>query len=78
VDAGIKKRLSVSKRAEETFNMERFNLMKLNDVEVKEHCQVKIYNTFAALENFDDVDISRVWNSITESIESSASGSRSL
>jgi hypothetical protein len=39
---------------------ERFNLRKLNDVDVKELYQVKISNRFAALENLDDdVDISR-------------------
>jgi len=31
--------------------MERFNLQKLNDVEVKEQYQVKISNMFATLEN---------------------------
>jgi hypothetical protein len=42
--------------------MKRFNLWKLNDGEVKEHCQVKISNRFAALENLDDiVDNKRAW-----------------
>jgi hypothetical protein len=46
-------------------DMERFNLKKLNDVEVIGQHQVKISNWFAALENLDDdddddVDISRV------------------
>jgi hypothetical protein len=35
--------------------MERFNLKKLNDVEVKEKYQVKISNRFAALETFTSV-----------------------
>jgi hypothetical protein len=41
--------------------MARFNLKKLNDVEVKEQYQVIISNMFAALENLFDggVDISR-------------------
>jgi hypothetical protein len=38
--------------------MERFNLKKLNDVEVKEEIQVKISNNFVALENSDNVLIS--------------------
>jgi hypothetical protein len=42
--------------------MERFNLKKLNDVEVKEQSQVKMSNILASLENLDDdVDISRAW-----------------
>jgi hypothetical protein len=48
------------------YDMERINLKKLNDVEVKEQYQVKISNRFAAVENLDDddsdsddVDISR-------------------
>jgi hypothetical protein len=39
--------------------MEMFNLKKFNDVEVKEHYEVKISNRFATLENLngdDDVD----------------------
>jgi hypothetical protein len=31
------------------FDAERFNLRKLNDMEVKEQCQVKISNRFSAL-----------------------------
>jgi hypothetical protein len=34
--------------------MQRFNLRKLNYVEVKEHYKVKILNKFASLENFGD------------------------
>jgi hypothetical protein len=34
--------------------MQRFDLRKLNDAEVKEQYQVKITNRFAALESFDD------------------------
>jgi len=55
------------------YDMERINLKKLNDVEVKEQYQVKISNRFAAVENLDDddsdsddVDISRTWESIRE------------
>jgi hypothetical protein len=50
--------------------MERLNIKKLNDMEVKEQYQVKISYRFAALEELDDdddddddddVDISRAW-----------------
>jgi hypothetical protein len=47
--------------------MERFNLKKLNDVEVKELHQDKISNRYAALKNLDDnVIIDRAWESIRE------------
>jgi hypothetical protein len=36
--------------------MERSNLRKLNDVDVREEYQVKIWNRFVAFENFDDDD----------------------
>jgi hypothetical protein len=42
------------------FDMERHNLKKVDDVEVKQQYQVKISNRFSALENLDDdVDIIR-------------------
>jgi arginine utilization protein RocB len=47
----VKERLSVSKRPAQKFDMERFNLRKLNDMKVKEQYQVKIPNRFAAVEN---------------------------
>jgi hypothetical protein len=61
--------------------MERFNLQKLKDVEVKEHYQVKISNRFAALGNMDDddddddVDINRAWECIRQSTKASATDS---
>jgi hypothetical protein len=36
--------------------MERFNLKKLNDMEVNELYQVKVSNSFAAFQNLDDDD----------------------
>jgi hypothetical protein len=55
------------------FNMERFNLKKLNDIDVKEQYQVKVSKRFAAFKNLDDgdVDINRAWGSITEYIKDS-------
>jgi hypothetical protein len=54
VAAKLRERLSVSKRVAGKLEMQRFDLRKLNDAEVKEQYQVKITNRFAALENFDD------------------------
>jgi hypothetical protein len=41
----------VSKQAAQKVDMERFNLKKLNEGDVKEQYQVTIRNKFAALEN---------------------------
>jgi len=49
VIAAVRKRLSISKQAAQKFDMERFSLKTLNDVEVKEQAQ----NRFASLENLD-------------------------
>jgi hypothetical protein len=52
------------------FDMDRFNLQRLSDVEVKEQYQVKISNSAAALENSDDdVDINRACEYIRENIK---------
>jgi hypothetical protein len=55
VVAKVRERLSLNKQCKK-FDMERFNIKKLNDVEVKEQYQAKISNRFAALENDDDDD----------------------
>jgi hypothetical protein len=60
----VTQRLSVSTQTAQKFDMERFNLKKLNDVEIKEQYRVKISNRFAASENLDydyDMDINRDW-----------------
>jgi hypothetical protein len=51
------------------FHIERLNLEELS--ELKEN-RVQISNRFAALENLDDVDISRDWETIRENIKMSA------
>jgi len=62
----------------QTFDMERMNLRKLNDLEVKEWYQVKVSNSFEALENLDDedddddVDINKIWESIRGNTNTSA------
>jgi hypothetical protein len=53
--------------------MERFNLKKLDEIEVKEQYLVEISNRFAALENLDDdVDINRVFKTIRGNIRIAA------
>jgi hypothetical protein len=75
VVAEVRERLTVSKQATQKFDMERFNLKKLDEVEGKEY-QIEISNRFAALANLDDdVDINRAWETIRENIKISAKAS---
>ena len=60
VVAKVRERLAVSKQAPQKFGGERFNLRKLNEVEVRTQYQIEITNRFAALENLSDSeDINR-------------------
>jgi hypothetical protein len=71
--AKLKERISVSKRARQKFDLEKFDLKKLNDVEVKEEYQVEISNRFAALESLDErFDINNTWKSIRDNIKTLA------
>jgi hypothetical protein len=73
VVAKLRARISVSKTARQNYDLERFDLKKLDDVEVKEKYQVKISNTFAALESLDEsFDINNAWESIRENVKTSA------
>jgi hypothetical protein len=73
VVAKLRERLSVSKRVAEKLAMQRFDLRKLNDAEVKEQYQVKITNRFAAFENFDDNgNMIKAWENMRENIKTSA------
>jgi len=73
VVAKVRERLAVSKQAAQRFDGERFNLRKLNDLEVRKQYQIEITNRFASLENLnDDEDINRAWENIKENIKTSA------
>jgi len=79
VVAKVREKLAVSKQATQSFDGERFNLRKLNDLEVRKQYQIEITNKFTALENLgDDEDINRVWDNIKGNIKISAKGSLSL
>jgi hypothetical protein len=54
VVAVIRERLSVSKRARQQYDLQRFYLKKLNCAKVKGQYPLKISDRFAALENLDD------------------------
>jgi hypothetical protein len=73
VVAKLRERISVSERVRQNFDLERFDLKKLNDVEVKEKYQVEISNRFPALESLDEsFDMDNAWESIRENIKTSA------
>jgi hypothetical protein len=70
--AKLRERISVSKRARQKSDLEKFDLNKLDDVEVKETYQVEISNKFATLESLDEsFDINNAWESIRENIKTS-------
>ena len=53
--------------------MERFNLKKLSELEVRIQNQIKISKRFAALENLNDnEDMDSAWENIKENINTSA------
>ena len=55
----------VSKEAAQKFDVERFNIRKLNELKVRKEYQTEITNGFAALGNLsDDEDINRTWGTL--------------
>jgi len=63
----VRERLQVNKQEIKMFDKERFNLRKLNELEVRKQCQIKISNKLAALENIsDDEEINRALENIKE------------
>jgi len=79
VVAKVRERLAVSKQAAQKFDGERFNLRKLNELEVRKQYQIEFTSRCAALENLsDDEDINGAWENIKENIKTSAADSLSL
>ena len=77
VVAKFRERLAERKQAAQKSDGGRFNLRKLNDLEVRKQYQIEITNRFAALENVsEDEDINRGWESIKENIKTAATESR--
>ena len=71
--AKVRERLAVNKQAIQKFDVERFNLRKLKELEIRKQNQIKISNRLAALENLSDSeDINRAWENIKETIKTSA------
>ena len=71
--------MAVTKQAARKFEGERFNLRKLNELEVRRQYQIKISNRFAASENLsDDEDINRAWEDIKEKFKTPTKDSLGL
>ena len=72
----VRERLAVRKQAAQKFDGGRFNLRKLNALQVRKQYQIEITNRFAALENVSEFeDINRARESIKEDIQISATES---
>jgi len=56
VVAKVTEILTVSKKAAQAFYVERFNLRKLSELEIRNEYQIKISNKFAALESFNVIE----------------------
>jgi hypothetical protein len=68
--AKVRERISVSKEARQKYDLERFDLKKLDDVEVKEKYQIEISDIFATLESLDEsFDINNALESFRENIK---------
>jgi len=73
VIAKVREKLAVGKQAAQRFDRQRFNLRKLNELEVRKQYQIEITNRFAAFENLDDdEDVNWTWENIKENIKTSA------
>ena len=61
----MRERLAVNQQAAQKFDVEIFNLRKLNELEVKEMYKIEITNRFAALGNLNvDEDVNRAWKTL--------------
>ena len=68
--AKVREGLAVNKQAVQKSDGKKFNLRKLNELEVRNLYQIEITNRFAALENLSDgEDINRAWENIKENIK---------
>jgi hypothetical protein len=71
--AKVRETLAVNKHRSQRFDMERFNLKKLNKVERKKEYCFYASNRLAALEDLDtEVEINSAWKTIRENIKISA------
>jgi hypothetical protein len=58
----VREVLAVSKQVTQTFDVGRFNLRQLSELEVRKQLHIKFLNRFAAMENGNDSeDIYKNW-----------------
>jgi hypothetical protein len=66
----VKERLAVNKQRSQRFDMERFTLKKLNELEAKGKYRIEASNRFAALEDLKaGMEINSVWETIKGNIK---------
>jgi hypothetical protein len=70
VVAKVRERFAVNKQRSQRFDMERFNLKKLSEIEGKEQCHVEVSKSFEDLDT--EVEINSTWETIRENIKISA------
>jgi hypothetical protein len=69
-------RPAASKQAAQMVDVERFNLRKLNELEVRKQYHIMISNRFATLENSNNSEhINRDWENIKENVKTSTTES---
>jgi hypothetical protein len=60
VVATFREKLTINKQAAQKYDVERLNIRKVTELEIRKLCHIKISNTFAALEYLSDSkDINR-------------------
>ena len=65
--------MTLREKAAQKFGGEKFNLRKLNELEVRKQYQIDITNRFAASDDLSVCeDINRAWENIKENIKTSA------
>ena len=65
-----RERLVVNKQTVQKLDVERLNLRKPSELDVRKKYQIEISYRFAALENLtDNKDINRAWEKIKEDIK---------
>jgi hypothetical protein len=76
VVAKVRERPAVSKQDVQMVDVERFNLRKLNELEVGKRYHIMISNRFATMENSNNSEhINWVWENIKEKVKTSATES---
>jgi hypothetical protein len=70
--AKLSERISVSKRARQKFDLERFDLKKLDDIGIREKYEVEISNRFVVLESLGESFDHKAWEGVRENIKISA------